>query len=330
MSLEKKGSERLSAIREGLSKPRRALPSSDGPSTAIGIMISEANGSLRQRLDQAQAEAAQKSQELEKLRALQPLQFLDPRQVQRSPFADRHAKAYEDKDFDELCDLIKETGGNTEPGQVRQVQAFDPAAPRYEIASGHRRHAACLKLGLPFKAIVRDMDDATLIQQMYAENTGRRDLSPFERGRHYALLLKQKKFATARELAAKLGVHPPRLVDLLKFDELAEPIIEAFADPREIRAHWVTPLVQAWKRDSAKVRAAAKEISGSGSRPLAVFQKLASVETPKKVIASDSQILGRIRTVNGCPAVVLFKDAPQQLVEQISALVVQWSKDNHT
>jgi ParB family chromosome partitioning protein len=331
MSLEKRGLDRLSEIKDRMTapKPRPAL-AQDGPRTAVGVMINEAHNSLKSRLDRAEAEAAEKKAEVEKLKALQPLQFLDAKTVRPSPFTDRHEKAYSDASFDELCDLIKETGGNTEPGQVRPVEPFDPERPQYEIASGHRRHAACLKLGLRFKAIVRDMDDDALIKQMYAENTGRRDLSPFERGRHYALLLKQKKYASARELAAKLGVHQPRLVDLLKFDDLAEPIIQAFADPREIRAYWIAPLVEAWKKDASKVRAIAKEIRGAEMRPLAVFQKLVSLEPQKKVIANDSQILGRIRTVNGCPAVVLFKDAPPALVEQISALVVRWAKDHQT
>jgi len=330
MSLEKKGADMLSAVRSrmDIAKSKPSLPRSTEPSTAIGLMVTEANNSLRERLERAEAEAASNQVELEKLKKLKHLHYLDPHSVRASPFCDRHPMAFNDKAFVEFCDLVKETGGNTEPGQVRPLEPFDPENPVYEIASGHRRHAACLKLGLPFLAIVREMDDSALIQQMYSENTGRENLSAFERGRHYALLLKQKKYASQRELAAKRGLHQPTLVELLKYDDLADSIIAAFPDPREIRQYWVNPLVDAWKKDAKRVAAVSTELQAGGLlRPMEIYRRLAGIEQPKKLISTGDQVLGRIRQINGCPAVVLFKEAPTELVEEISALVLRWAKD---
>jgi len=248
--------------------------------------------------------------------------MVDPKRVRPSQFADRHPTAYEDAEFELLCESIRETQGNTQPGVVRPLKGhadFD-----FELASGHRRHRACLRTGQMFRTEVRELTDDELVHQMLVENTARSDLSAFERGRHFAMLLANKVYSSGRELSAKLGVPQPTVVKLLKYADLPEPIIEAFADPREIRQQWVDSLVKAWQADKNRVL---KEIAGvpADERPAQVFRRLSGVQAKNSVIASGGQIMGRVRMIHGCPALVLFKNAPEELISELTSLLETWS-----
>lgn len=59
---------------------------------------------------------------------------------------------------------------------------------RYQIAFGHRRLRALQQLGLPVKAIVRDMTDEQLVVAQGQENNERQDLSFIEKARFAARL----------------------------------------------------------------------------------------------------------------------------------------------
>lgn len=255
--------------------------------------------------------------------------LLDAKRVRRTPFADRHARAFMDDDFQALCEQIIETGGNTEPGQVRPVQN-DPDHD-YEIASGHRRHAACLKLSLPFRAIVREMTDAEMLRQMHMENNARLNLSDFEKGRHYVSIVDLGVFTSLRAVASGIGEDRNKVRRLARFADIPDFIVEAFAEPREIRIDWVDSIVAADKADHERVKRTVDELNaGPPLKSLAMFQRIADIKPRHTVIAGDDKVLGRIRTINGCPAVVLHKEAPEELLKQISELIRSWSNRGAT
>lgn len=252
---------------------------------------------------------------------------VDARRVRPSPYADRHQRAFMDAEFDTLCDEIREAGRNTEPAVLRPVSGeadFD-----FEIASGHRRHAACLRLGFPLYAIVRTMSVLDLLRQMHAENSGRVNLSAFERGRQYAMLLRSGDYSSGRDLAAKLMVAQTNVVRLLKYGELSDDLIAAFVDPREIRFHWIEAMLAAQAKEPERVAAVCQELAAS-PEPKAgeVFRRITRSTPRTKVISDGEQVLGRIRTINGCPAVVLFKSAPDALVKEISDVVKRWAAEH--
>lgn len=331
MSLSSKNDKLFDEISQGI-KPsaaaggvKRSLPAaSQGAGTAVGMMVGNANESLRNRLAEAEARAQAAEAKAKDLDGAEVVRYLDPARVRRSRFSDRHPNAYVDTAFKDLCDLIRSTGGNTEAAKVRPVVG-DPDH-EYELASGHRRHASCLALGLPFKAEVHSYTDEELLKQMRSENSGRKDLSGFELGRHYSGLLAEKKFVSGRDLANKLEVPQSIVQRLLKFADLPEEIISAFPDPREIRVEWVDRLVASWQENQTRVEAEIAGIAGqAGMGPAAIYRRLAAVQSRNKVIATrEGSILGRIRMVHGCPAVVLYKDAPDDLLQRIQDLVVNY------
>jgi len=328
MSLQKKGLDLLNSVSRGMDEVTRAshsLPSR--PATAVGMLATEGNNTIRERLSRAESELESRAAEIIRLKQGLPVHRLDPKRVRLSQFADRHPSAFTDPDFVILCESIRESRGNTEPGHVRPITG-DPDFD-FEIASGHRRHAACLKEGFEFLALVEEMSDEELLRQMYVENTGRANLSSFERGRHFAMLLKTGIFKSGRDLSSKLAVPQPTVVKLLKYAELPEPIIEAFPDPRVIRQQWIEPLVSAWTSDRKRIDRELK-VTNPDEKPSDRFRRLSGLKAKKSVIASGGEILGRVRQIHGCPALVLFKNAPDELIQELTSVLERWQSEHGT
>ena len=143
---------------------------------------------------------------------------LDPKQIGRTEFANRHdlSLSSDDPDFRQLKASIKQHGQDT-PVRVRPAGAV--GALPYELVEGHRRHAACLELdaeqegGFPILARLdaAAADTRDLVLKMYRENAERADLSPYEYGRMFQSWLSGKVFASQSELARPSpSSSPPR------------------------------------------------------------------------------------------------------------------------
>jgi ParB family chromosome partitioning protein len=100
-----------------------------------------------------------------------------------------------DPSFDNLVDSIKEAGQQV-PILVRPT-----AGGRYQIAYGHRRVRAALKLGIKVKALVRTLTDAELVVAQGKENLDRKDLSFIERAQ-FARRLEDKGYDRSVIMAA--------------------------------------------------------------------------------------------------------------------------------
>lgn len=328
MSLQRKADERMLEIERGLiaPKPKRPALPDGSASTAVGMMVGEANASIRERMHEAVSRASALEIEVQRLKDGTPIFAINATRVRPSRFADRHPAAFVDADFEDLCERIRLTQGNSQPAKVRPVEG-DPGHD-YEIASGHRRHAACLKLGLPFRVIVRPFTDDELLHEMVEENIGRSDLTAFERGIHYASLIKAGKYPSGRDLAAKLTLSASSVQRLLRYGELSQVVISAFLDPREIRTQWVEPLIKAYELDPARIETECRAIAAQDPHPRAadVFQRLAGGSSHKTIIATGDAVIARVRTINGCPAVILRKGAPQALLDEIRGVIERWAK----
>ena len=81
---------------------------------------------------------------------------MDPRLIAPSRWANRHPDAFEGPEFEQLRREIEDAGGNVQPIKIRPITDGRTAegGARYEIVFGHRRHRACLDLGLPVLAVV--------------------------------------------------------------------------------------------------------------------------------------------------------------------------------
>ncbi|MEY2117317.1 ParB/RepB/Spo0J family partition protein [Rhodanobacter sp. FW106-PBR-R2A-1-13] len=297
------------------------------PRSFVGRMLEERNSGLEAEAAEAAVLRGKVAALEGKIRGGELVVQVDPSRVRPSRFADRHERAFRDAEFDVLCEEIREAGRNTEAAVLRPVR--DDPAFDYEIASGHRRHAACLRVGFPLHAIIREMSNLELLRQMQHENSARVGLSAFERGRQYAMLLHSGEYSSGRDLAAKMSVPQPTVVRLLKYADLPDNLISAFVDPREIRINWIEPMVSALAEEPARVQGVLEELAHH-PEPKAgdVFRRITRSTPKTRVISDGEQVLGRIRTINGCPAVVLFKQAPNELMEEISAVVKRWAAEH--
>lgn len=85
---------------------------------------------------------------------------------------------------------------------------------RYEIVYGRRRMKALRELGLPVKAMVRQLDDHALVMAQGQENTSRQELSFIEKA-SFAAQLQESDYDRAT-IAAALSIDLPMVSRLLK------------------------------------------------------------------------------------------------------------------
>ena len=187
-----------------------------------------------------------------------PVLLLDGAQVVASKWANRARESFDHQDFQRLKADIVYSGGNVQPIKVR------PMAGRpnmYVIIFGHRRHRACVEVGLPVLAVVENLSDAELFKQMDRENRARADLSPWEQGMMYRQALAERLFPTREQLARELGIDAGNLSKALRLADLDAAIVQAFASPLALQYRWAKPLADAVLRDRVRVLTAAKELA---------------------------------------------------------------------
>src|SRR5688572_24215707 len=115
------------------------------PRTAPGQMLA-----ARTEMLSMQTELAELREKLREFDGSMPTVKLDPKKVQPTRWANRHALSFSTPSFARLKASIELAGGNTQPILVRKTEADDG----YEVVFGHRRHRACLELGLPVLAVL--------------------------------------------------------------------------------------------------------------------------------------------------------------------------------
>lgn len=229
------------------------------PKTAIGAMAQ-----FTDRQSHAIKEAAELKEQLKAYDGSLPTKRLDPKLIVRSRWANRHALSFTDREFDDLKKDISEQGGNVQPIKVRRMKGD---AEKYEIIFGHRRHQACLDLGIDVSAIIDDLDDKHLFIEMDRENRQRKDLRPYEIGCMYAKALDEGLFPSARKLAEEVGIDHSQLSKALSLARLPTDILNAFQSPLDLQYRWVTSLTDALQKDPEHVLAVANAIQAENQKP---------------------------------------------------------------
>lgn len=102
---------------------------------------------------------------------------IDCDDIADSGIRDRFDGAYEDNAIADLVSSIRESG-QAVPGLVRPVHGSDH---KFQIVFGRRRLAAARSIGVPFRAVVRDLTDEEAIVLQGEENSNREDLTFVER-----------------------------------------------------------------------------------------------------------------------------------------------------
>lgn len=196
-----------------------------------------------------------------------PLKLLDARTITRSRLANRHESEFESADFAKLKSEIEHAGVNVQPVKVRPLDDARSDGVLYELVFGHRRHRACLELGMPVLAMIESVSDKQMWLTMDRENRERRNLSPWEQGQSIQRALQAGLFSSIRRLAEESGMDHSNAAKALRLAELPAAVVAAFSSPADIQLHWARPLSEALQKDPDGVLSRAKALAGRGTVP---------------------------------------------------------------
>lgn len=258
------------------------------PKTAPGAMMAFAtdarselvreNERLRAAADEAsilKSKVAELATDLAQWDGAWATRQIDPKQIRRSKWANRHEHSFNDPDFQALKDEILNAGGNIQPIKIRLV-GKDEDGDLYEIVFGHRRHQACLDLKLPVLATIENVSDQGLFVEMDRENRSRKNLSPWEQGMMYLKALDDGLFSSQRKLSEAVGIDLSALGKSLNLARLPNMVVQAFPSPLDIQYRWAKPLTDALTQDGNGVLAKAESLAAMSVKPAAkiVFEHL--------------------------------------------------------
>jgi len=133
-------------------------------------------------------------------------------------------QGYDEGKLKELAESIKEKGV-LQPILVRPHENNG-----YQIVFGHRRLRAARLAGLKLiPAMVKVMNDQTVLEAQLIENCNREDIHPLEEAEGYRQLMKLYKY-TAEDLAIKVGKSKAYVYARLKLSELPTEAKKKFHD----------------------------------------------------------------------------------------------------
>ena len=188
-----------------------------------------------------------------------PTVRLDPALVRPSRWSHRHESTYASRAFNQLLDSVDSAGGIEQPILVRKDGAG------YEVIFGHRRHRACLELGLAVFAVVwvGPMSELDHFLALERENQGRQDLSPYEQGRMYDHALVVRLFSSQRKLASAVGVSHTWIRKTVQIARLPNEVKGAFANPTAIQPAHAADITDALAADEGAVMRRAADLGVS-------------------------------------------------------------------
>lgn len=281
------------------------------PRTGPGQMLA-----FRGQMLEVEGELSSLREKLSRFEDSMPTKRLDPRVVRPSRWANRHEASFQTPEFVSFKDEVSKAGGNV---QAILVRPLVDAVGEFEIVFGHRRHRACLELGIPVLAMIWEggLNDLELFTAMDRENRERADLSPYEQGQMYQHALDEGLFPSQRQLAEQLGVSHTWVRKALMVVQLPPAVVECFRSPLEISHRHAEKLTAALDADRRLVLKRAEKLRGQGSSAnLAVERLLELGKTAQKDVRlelrSDGQKLGHAsRDANGAIKLELLPKAVQ-------------------
>ena len=214
---------------------------------------------------------------------------INPTNVHVSDWKQRHDASYASKAYIALKDSIGITNGNQQPILIRIIEM------RLEVVFGHRRHRACLELGLPLLANIwnDDPNEVAAFTCLERENEFHANRSVYERGCLFKALIDSKIFSSYRELADHIDKSHTLVNAVVRVATLHELVIKAFGDPCLITTKHAEKIMSAWPTEEAHILARAECLCNSPPE-----KKM----TPKKVL--DFLLPIRTDEEEECPLIV--------------------------
>ena len=242
----------IAATLDGAIPPEGRAARTTQSRTGPGLMLG-----AREAMTALQAEIDEMRQRLQQFDGSTPTLLVDPHNIRTTRWANRHEASFASPAFERLKASIAVAGGNVQPILVRRV-----ALGAYEVVFGHRRHRACLELGLPVLTVVwnKPMSDVDLFASMDRENREREDPSAYEQGASYLAAIGGGMFPSQRRLAETLGVSHTWVRKAISVAQLPAAIIQAFSSPLDVQPRHAEALRAALERDPDAVLLRAAQI----------------------------------------------------------------------
>ncbi len=143
---------------------------------------------------------------------------LDPSDIEVTEYANRNKRFVETDSFHELKEDIRKNDVQS-PIIVRKKAGF---SGKFELVYGRRRLEACSQLSIMVKAQIIEADNKKLAILQEIENLHRQDITPFDRGRYYQLLIDKGHFDSQLSISSEFGLSQAEVSKLLKMNQLPD------------------------------------------------------------------------------------------------------------
>ena len=210
-------------------------------------------------------------------------------QIGRNPFQPR--KEFNVGELGELEESLK-ASGLLQPVTVRRRQGKDG----FELIAGERRLRAAMKLGWKeIPAIIKEIDDRTVLTLALVENLQRTDLNPIEEGEGYHRLSHEFGL-TQQQIAETVGKDRTTVANMLRLLQLPEAVRKLLQDGDLTMGH---AKVLLGLDDPEMIGTLAHEIVKEGLTVREVERRLREFSGPR-----TGKKPGRPRSVDRLPAEV--------------------------
>jgi ParB family transcriptional regulator, chromosome partitioning protein len=192
-------------------------------------------------------------------------------QITRNQFQPR--QEFNAEDLSELQESLS-ASGLLQPITVRRRSGKDG----FELIAGERRLRAAKNLGWKeIPAIIKEIDDRTLLTLALVENLQRTDLNPIEEGEGYRQLSSQFGL-TQQQIAETVGKDRTTVANMLRLLQLPEPARRLLQEGHLTMGH---AKVLLGLEDSEKIVALARVIVKEGLTVREVERRLRDVVGPR-------------------------------------------------
>jgi ParB family transcriptional regulator, chromosome partitioning protein len=204
-------------------------------------------------------------------------------QVGRNPFQPR--TEFNPDELQELEESLK-ASGLLQPITVRRR----PGKDGFELIAGERRLRAATKLGWKeIPAIIKDIDDKTILTLALVENLQRADLNPIEEGEGYHRLSHEFGL-TQQQIAETVGKDRTTIANMLRVLQLPPSVRKLLQEGKLTMGH---AKVLLGLDDHAKIVSLANEIVRDGLTVRELEQRLRQI-----AVGQTSKKAGRPRSAD--------------------------------
>jgi len=207
-------------------------------------------------------------------------------QIGRNPFQPR--REFNSEELGELQESLN-SSGLLQPITVRRR----PGKDGFELIAGERRLRAAMKLGWKeIPAIIKDIDDKTVLTLALVENLQRTDLNPIEEGEGYYRLSNEFGL-TQQQIAETVGKDRTTIANMLRVLQLPEVVRKLLQDGQLSIGH---AKVLLGLEDPAMIATLAREIAREGLTVREVERRLREFAGPR-----TGKKAGRPRSIDRLP-----------------------------